>query len=223
MAKAYGVYNNKGNVTACPAGSYCDGDFTARLCSNGTYSETEATRCTSCPPGQVASELGATKCETCAKGSYEVNRTNCLPCNGADYYCADGQQFECPKTTGLACLGGIITAVFGMYSESESVLQECNPGHYCPGDLQRHVCTNGTHAEKSNSITCNPCPKGSHQPAEGATTCLACPGGQYQDEVGSSDCKACEQGFFCTAGAPKKIPCPKGNSFIFEGLLDFPG
>jgi hypothetical protein len=37
------------------------------------------------------------------------------------------------------------------------------------------------------------------------------------------DCKACEQGFFCTAGAPKEIPCQKGDSFIFEGLLDFPG
>ena len=214
MAKAYGVYNNNGAATTCPAGSYCPGDFNATLCSPGTYSKAQATRCTSCPPGQVTLEPGATACQTCDEGFYEVGRSGCLPCNEAGYYCAGGQRFDCPDINGLACFGGNIVAVFGFFLDDERVLQGCAPGHFCPGDLQSHVCAAGTYTESANATTCNPCPKGLHQPEEGATTCTPCPGGQYQDKEGSLGCNECRPGFFCTAGTPEETMCPKGHSIV---------
>ena len=153
---------NEAMCVGCPPGSYHVDEETCELCDAGTYSsETGATGCTTCDPGQGSDE-GATECEDCTAGQVST-----------DGLCED-------------CVAGRFSEEAGA-----STCVECDAGTFAEaGATECEPCDDGFVAPLEGATECEACASGEVS-NEGRTACetVAIEGGGgtllAAEEVGS--------------------------------------
>ncbi len=137
-----GWYDNQGECTKAPAGSYAE-DGELKPCPEGTASSQEGatkTNCRKCPVGTYSGD-GATKCTACPTGSIAVQgQASCTQCKAGTYTdtwrcinCPNGTYSGDGATKCTACPAGSVA------------------GH---GQASCTQCPDGTRADTWRCIAC---------------------------------------------------------------------
>ena len=181
------------SCTICPKGSKCSsvnptdpsdptkpdepGPVGPEKCPKGTYAGEGSDKCTACPGGTHASNVGSDHCDTCPVG------TECGGGTGDPKPCSPGTYAENPGTTTcIKCSGGTYTSTTGSTS-----CTTCPEGNKCePGSDKPTKCPAGTFSTAGSS-ECTKCARNTYSEA-GATSCLPCDTGWESDE-GSAACR----------------------------------
>ncbi len=185
-----------------------------------------------CSPGtqyQPPASLLVEGCYPCPANTYslggfthDVSFSSCSPCRdlGEEFYCeGNGERVFCPEEVGMACFEGDRIFARGVYyTHGESTIQECDLGHFCPGDLQRYPCEPGSYNEKKAASSCLSCPPGHVSNGSGATRCAVCPESTYASN--DNTCQPCTMGSYCVSG--QKFACPDASK-ISDGVTCFEG
>ncbi len=159
-----------------------------KLCSAGTYTETETCNCIACTTIDI-------NCKLCQKGA---QCTQCKP----GYYLENNTCKICPK--GHKCSSGVTKDI-------------CNVGEYQDKEGQTSClkCAAGTYnPNKGLTTVCPACPAGKYNLTQGNSSCLTCEAGYYcpggsghgdcwtknahYSHAGASSCSACWAGTYAT-------------------------
>ena len=159
-----------------------------KLCSAGTYTETETCKCIACTTID-------TNCKLCQRGA---QCTQCQP----GYYLENNTCKICPK--GYKCSSGVTKDI-------------CNVGEYQDKEGQTSClkCAAGTYnPNKGLTTVCAACPAGKYNLTQGNSSCSTCEAGYYcpggsghgdcwtknahYSHAGASSCSACWAGTYAT-------------------------
>ena len=191
-----GYYSDSGATvcTACPLGTYDDGNNECMPCLDGTYNNLLAqTTCALCPAGTAnmnINQVSINACIKCLPGSFSIaGSSQCTLCTAGTFTAISGTPNNCtlnPPGTYTPLPGSIIVTQCapGSYSESIGTINctTCNPGFY------------NNKTGSFNKSDCLPCPPGTYAPASGAFDCIVAFVGFYQDTPGQSISIACPAG-----------------------------
>lgn len=168
----------------CPSHHFCPNSTIAPVvCPNGTYTDdtteglSRADLCNPCPPGFFCQNgVPAANCSggyLCIQGSDIPNPNDGI--RGVicpiGYYCPPGAlaKQKCPKglvidsegksseNDCLRCPAGFVC------TEDNTVPQPCERGYYCPFNITRQPCREGTFNNETKALDeswCKPCPAG---------------------------------------------------------------
>ena len=198
------------SMIACPPGSYCDGDGTAKACPTGRYGEkdkqvSEQDACKDCDEGTFQNVPGQTYCARgCPRGTFgnvkgaSSQDEACQPCLTGHRcpYTMMNRAEACPLGSYQSNDGSEICSLCPKDTFSDSLgAVKCKD---CPSPLrtiglgsnsqtecieQTLTCEKGERLSVSNE--CEKCPKGSYGTENG---CSLCPLGTYQPELGQVEC-----------------------------------
>ena len=177
----------------CPSHSFCPNATIAPVsCPNGTYTDTNTNglsrpdQCNPCPAGSFCQNgVPAANCSggyLCYQGSDIPN-----PNDGVrgiicpiGYYCPPGalEKKQCPKglvinSEGKSSINDCQRCPAGFVCTLDSTVpQPCERGYYCPFNITRQPCREGTYNNEtraSDESWCKPCPAGFWCKGEGKT------------------------------------------------------
>lgn len=199
----------------CPAGYYQNnvGSQSCKLCPPGLVPTSNATRCSSCPVGQIATVQGS--CVFCAAGT-EANseQTVCLPCPFGTFSNASLPSCSlCPDSDRVPSVGqnACVTCPAGSGPNTyRSSCQPCSGTTFSDGISVTtcQVCPSGL-VPNSVHTHCHACPRG-QQPDPTHTVCQACPANMIQNGT-SLVCSFCPPGLVPKPDQSQCRSCPAGQ------------
>ena len=169
---ATGYYDNNGNCTPAPAGSYAQNGELIE-CEDGWVSNTGATSCTQCKAGQYANknncyncpagtysaEDGSTSCTACPTGWIAAGgATSCRQCK-AGQYANNNNCYDCPAGTYSAEAGVGITSCTAcptgwVSGQGATSCRQCKAGQYANNN-QCYNCPAGQTSNADRSACVN--------------------------------------------------------------------
>ena len=203
----------------CNKGSTGKDGHSCSLCTAGKYkNSTGSAECTSCPPDQPYSTIGATsismctqcnstqvpiagsrECTTCPSGKYKpTGAVTCANCK-IGHFCLGGRAISCDEKSNLQNC----TCNAGYMGMDGATCTKCPSGSYkdSSGSQECSLCPAGTFGTGTGSISiysCRRCKRSTYNEIMGAGSsnlCLPCAFGKFHRKLGSrsrDDCKDCE-------------------------------
>jgi hypothetical protein len=227
---------------ACPKGFFSSNNDKEKeacgACDAGTYSETKAVICISCPDGYFNDQLNAYSCEECPKGFYSSTNNEekkacdaCVPGTYSDQtkatlattcqLCALGAyQHSSGSSSCILCPAGKKLTASGASEDHDSIndCEDCPLFQFSPVEGLSEECYPCVTARVKGSIDCDGCNPGKYKNASGE--CNDCPIGYYTSKQNQKRCTDCPAGYFANGNTNNNVEsvrydrcqsCPRGK------------
>jgi len=201
----WGEWQSQHYCVACPAGTVskacknCKTDRTGKAsctkpaaqknCKIGTFFDSKANSCASCPSGKWQSQTGSNLCYGCPKGLFQPYKGmhSCYRCPSGKFSGSEGSS-TCSKCN-KCNQGYAVAGKLGDSTGKSCTCTKCGVGTWSSGTLHKcYYCPAGRFMNQAGSYFCYFCPKGKYQPAAKSGNCMTCSSGRYSKSEGSKSC-----------------------------------